>query len=164
PQIVNEISNTRSIVTPHAGEYKRLFGHDPGTTKSEMTSNVRKLAKEYGIIVVLKGSLNVISDGEQTAIIKRSTPAMTVGGSGVIETNIHTVTRSKIVLLGNSRFANAYRKYLDDVPNGLPPSAVARTIVDTIASASPKLQYIIGSRREKACVRLRPYIPNKLFY
>src|SRR2546428_10238432 len=47
-----------------------------------MTSNVRKLAKEYGIIVVLKGWLNVISDGEQTAIIKRSTPAMTVGGSG----------------------------------------------------------------------------------
>ena len=82
PQIVNEISNTCSIVTPHAGEYKRLFGHDPGTTKSEMTSNVRKLAKEYGIVVVLKGWLNVISDGEQTAIIKRSTPAMTVGGSG----------------------------------------------------------------------------------
>ena len=83
---------------------------------------------------------------------------------GVIETNIHTVTRSKIVLLGNSRFANAYRKYLDNVPNGLPPSAVAGTIVDAIASANPKLRYIIGARREKAGVRLRPYIPNKLFF
>ena len=83
---------------------------------------------------------------------------------GVIETNIHTVTRSKIVLLGNSRFANAYRKYLDNVPNGLPPSAVAGTIVDAIASANPKLRYIIGARREKAGVRLRPYIPDKLFY
>ena len=82
PQIVNEISNTCSIVTPHAGEYKRLFGRDPGTTKSEMTSNVRKLAKEYGIIVVLKGWVNIISDGEQTAILRRSTPAMTVGGTG----------------------------------------------------------------------------------
>jgi NAD(P)H-hydrate epimerase len=82
PEIVNEISNTCSIVTPHAGEYKRLFGRDTGTTKSEMTSNVRKTAKEYGIIIVLKGWLNVISDGEQTAILKRSTPAMTVGGTG----------------------------------------------------------------------------------
>lgn len=82
PQILGEISNTGSIVTPHAGEYKRLFGREPGSTKEEMTSNVRKLAKEYGITVALKGWLNVISDGDQTAIIKRSTPAMTVGGTG----------------------------------------------------------------------------------
>jgi NAD(P)H-hydrate epimerase len=45
-------------------------------------SSARRFAKEYGITVVLKGWLNVISDGEQTAVIKRSTPAMTVGGTG----------------------------------------------------------------------------------
>lgn len=82
PEVLGEISNTGSIVTPHAGEYKRLFGRDPGTTKEEMTSNVRKLAKEYGITVALKGWLNVISDGDKTTTIKRSTPAMTVGGTG----------------------------------------------------------------------------------
>jgi NAD(P)H-hydrate epimerase len=82
PQVLGEISNTCSVVTPHAGEYRRLFGRDPGTTKNEMTSNVRKLAKEYGITVVLKGWLNVISDGDQIAVVKRSTPAMTVGGTG----------------------------------------------------------------------------------
>ncbi|HYY40827.1 MAG TPA: NAD(P)H-hydrate dehydratase, partial [Nitrososphaera sp.] len=48
PQILEEISNTGSIVTPHAGEYKRLFGSEPGTTRKEMTSNVHRLAKEYG--------------------------------------------------------------------------------------------------------------------
>ncbi|OLC26670.1 MAG: hypothetical protein AUH37_00310 [Candidatus Nitrososphaera sp. 13_1_40CM_48_12] len=60
-----------------------------------------------------------------------------------------TVTRSKIVLLGNSRFANAYRKYLDNVPNGLPPSAVAGTIVDAIASANPKaaVHYRLSKRK-----------------
>lgn len=82
PQVLDEISNTGSVVTPHAGEYKRLFGREPGTTKEEMTSNVRKQAKEYGITIALKGWLNVISDGEQTAAVKRSTPAMTVGGTG----------------------------------------------------------------------------------
>jgi NAD(P)H-hydrate epimerase len=82
PQVLGEISNTGSIVTPHAGEYKRLFGSEPGSTREEMTSNVRKLAKEHGITVVLKGWLNVISDGERVATIKRSTPAMTVGGTG----------------------------------------------------------------------------------
>lgn len=82
PQILSEISNTGSIVTPHAGEYKRLFSIDPGTTKEEMTSNVHKFAKEHGITIVLKGWVNIISDGEQLATVKRSTPAMTVGGTG----------------------------------------------------------------------------------
>ena len=82
PQILAEISNTDSIVTPHAGEYKRLFGTDPGSTKEEMTSNVQRLAKEHGITIVLKGWVNIISDGEQSAAIKRTTPAMTVGGTG----------------------------------------------------------------------------------
>lgn len=82
PQVLGEISNTGSIVTPHAGEYRRLFGVDPGTTKEEMASSVRTAAKEHGITIALKGWLNVISDGDQTATIKRSTPAMTVGGTG----------------------------------------------------------------------------------
>jgi NAD(P)H-hydrate epimerase len=82
PQVLGEIANTGSIVTPHAGEYKRLFGRDPGTTKEEMTSSTRRLAKEYGITVTLKGWLNVVSDGDKIATIKRSTPAMTVGGTG----------------------------------------------------------------------------------
>jgi NAD(P)H-hydrate epimerase len=82
PQVLSEISSTGTIVTPHAGEHKRLFGNDPGTTKKEMVSNVRKLAKKHGITLVLKGWQNIISDGDRTAIIERTTPAMTVGGTG----------------------------------------------------------------------------------
>ena len=82
PQVLGEISNTGTIVTPHPGEYKRLFGSEPGSTEEEMKSNVHKLAKEHGITIALKGWLNIVSDGEQLAAIKRSTPAMTVGGSG----------------------------------------------------------------------------------
>jgi ADP-dependent NAD(P)H-hydrate dehydratase len=82
PQVLDEISNTGSVITPHAGEYKRIFGQEPGTTTETMTSNVHKLAKEYGVTVALKGWLNVVSDGDQTAVVKRSTPAMTVGGTG----------------------------------------------------------------------------------
>jgi NAD(P)H-hydrate epimerase len=96
PQVLGEISNTGSIVTPHTGEYRRLFGRDPGTTKEEMTSNVSKLAKEHGITVALKGWLNVISDGEQTAIIKRLTPAMTVGGTGDVLSGLAAGLLAKI--------------------------------------------------------------------
>ncbi|HEV3432513.1 MAG TPA: NAD(P)H-hydrate dehydratase [Nitrososphaera sp.] len=84
PQILEEISNTGIVVTPHLGEYKRLFGREAGSSKEEMISNVHNLAKEYGITIVLKGWVNIISDGEHVAAIKRSTPAMTVGGTGDI--------------------------------------------------------------------------------
>lgn len=86
PEILREITGTGSIVTPHAGEYNRLFEKHPGTNEDEQTSTVQTAAKEYGITIVLKGSVNIISDGvsEHTAVIKRSTPAMTVGGMGDI--------------------------------------------------------------------------------
>jgi NAD(P)H-hydrate epimerase len=82
PEVLEEISGTRSILTPHAGEFKRLFGNSPGNSKDEIISSVVKFARRYGIAIVLKGPINVVSDGEQTAAIKRSTPAMTVGGTG----------------------------------------------------------------------------------
>jgi NAD(P)H-hydrate epimerase len=82
PEVLEEISGTKSILTPHAGEFKRLFGYFPGTSKGEIISNVSRVARGYGITIALKGPVNVVSDGEQTAAIKRSTPAMTVGGTG----------------------------------------------------------------------------------
>ena len=84
PEILREIAGTGTIVTPHAGEYKRLFEKHPGTNEDVQTSTVQTDAKDYGITIVLKGSINIISDGvsEYTAVIKRSTPAMTVGGMG----------------------------------------------------------------------------------
>jgi short-subunit dehydrogenase len=83
---------------------------------------------------------------------------------GVIETNIHTVTKSKTAALKGSRFASAYRKYLEEVPRGLPASKVAEAILDAVSSPNPKPRYVIGSGREKAGVRLRPAIPDGLFY
>lgn len=82
PQALAAISSTGTIVTPHAGEYRRLFGSEAGTTKKEMISSVCKMAKEHGITIILKGWLNVISDGDKIATLERTTPAMTVGGTG----------------------------------------------------------------------------------
>lgn len=82
PDILQEITNTKSIVTPHAGEFKRLFGQDPGQSKSEQIGIVLRKAKEFGIVVALKGYLNIVSDGESFSVIERTTPSMTVGGTG----------------------------------------------------------------------------------
>ena len=83
PQVLSEISGTDTVITPHAGEYKRIFGNeDIGKTREEQISNVQLHAEEYGITIILKGYLNIISNGKYTAAIRRANPAMTVGGVG----------------------------------------------------------------------------------
>lgn len=89
PEVLPHISGTNTVVTPHYGEYKRLFGqeNDIGSEikLEEQISNVHKLARKYGITIILKGYNNIICDGsqhERTAVIRRTTPAMTVGGCG----------------------------------------------------------------------------------
>ncbi len=84
PAVLPEIINTKSIVTPHAGEFKRLFGESAGLSRSEQISNVICKSKEYGIVIVLKGYWNIISDGDNVTVIDRTTPAMTIGGTGDI--------------------------------------------------------------------------------
>jgi ADP-dependent NAD(P)H-hydrate dehydratase len=83
PTILDEISGTDAIVTPHPGEYKRMFGEQVGGSQEEQIINVQKLTARYNITVVVKGPMNIICDGHnKLALIKRSTPAMTVGGTG----------------------------------------------------------------------------------
>ena len=139
PEILHEISGTGTIVTPHAGEYKRLFEKHLNTNEDIQTSVVQALAKDYRITIVLKGSVNIISDGEHTALIKRSTPAMTVGGmgdilSGLIVGLLTKYTSLNASILGvylNGVAANlAYERVglhlvatdvIEDLPNAMKP-------------------------------------------
>src|ERR687884_2372454 len=85
PDVLKEISGTNAIITPHVGEYKRIFSGDDiseVTTEKERISNVHRLARKYGITILLKGCVDVISDGEDVAINKIHNCAMTVGGTG----------------------------------------------------------------------------------
>ena len=84
PAVLKEICGTETIITPHAGEYKRIFGQNAGTDEKERISNVYKYAKEYAITILLKGQTDIISDGDRVAINKIHNCAMTVGGTGDI--------------------------------------------------------------------------------
>src|ERR671933_140147 len=60
PDILKEISGTNTIITPHVEEYKRIFSGD--NIGNMTTENVHRLAKKYGITILLKGSRDIISD------------------------------------------------------------------------------------------------------
>lgn len=82
PEVLPFLANKNVVVTPHAGEFKRLFGESAPNSKNERIKLVEKNSKEYGITVLLKGSTDVISNGSTTYLYEKKIPAMTVGGTG----------------------------------------------------------------------------------
>ena len=82
PDVLPLLANKNVVVTPHAGEFKRLFGIVPSDSKNERIKLVETKAKEFGITVLLKGATDVVSDGNTTYLNEKKTPAMTVGGTG----------------------------------------------------------------------------------
>jgi ADP-dependent NAD(P)H-hydrate dehydratase len=117
PEILEDISGTNTIVTPHLGEYRRLFqkSQNPDETVAAPTATITtstlkedalkvySTAKEYGITIILKGYYNIICNGghiqrgqKHIAVIKRTTPAMTVGGCGDVLSGVVAGLFSKI--------------------------------------------------------------------
>ena len=88
PQIIPSIRGTRTVVTPHAGEFERLFGERLPDDIDGRVAMVSSRAKEAGVTVLLKGPTDVISDGDRVALNDTHSPAMTVGGTGDVLTGI----------------------------------------------------------------------------
>jgi len=76
------LANKNVVVTPHAGEFKRLFGVVPSNYKNERIRLVEEVAGKFGITVLLKGPIDVVSNGTETYLYEKKTPGMTVGGTG----------------------------------------------------------------------------------
>ncbi len=75
--LVAEIpENVECILTPHAGEFKRIFGSDA------CVENAKKVAKRLGAVILLKGKEDIVTDGERVRINRSGNAGMTVGGTG----------------------------------------------------------------------------------
>lgn len=90
PNILQKIVNTKTVLTPHPGEFKRLFGELPTGDLESQIKLVKRFAKEYGLVIILKGFWNIVTDGHEVYVIPRSTPSLTVGGTGDILSGLVT--------------------------------------------------------------------------
>ncbi len=78
-----ETSAADIIITPHLAEMSRLTGVKTGDIKSNKYQVARNFAKDNDIIVVLKDSRTVVSDGGVQAYINTTgNNGMATGGSG----------------------------------------------------------------------------------
>ena len=81
-------TNCKVILTPHLKEFSRISGY----SLEEIEKNKEKLAtdfaKNYNVILLLKGHTTVITDGEETYLVKRGCPGMATAGSGDVLSGI----------------------------------------------------------------------------
>jgi short-subunit dehydrogenase len=115
-----------------------------------------------------KHALEAISDALRMELWNTNIKVITIN-PGVIETGIYETLRQKINNIRNndnsSRFISAYNKYFTKSDlKGLKSTVVANVIHSTITLQNPKDRYIIGSRKEKFAVKVRPFINDRLFY
>jgi len=82
------LSGKNVVVTPHDGEFKRMFGETPPESKKARITMVEKFAKEHSVTILLKGPTDIISNGSRTYLNPTNTSGMTVGGTGDILSGI----------------------------------------------------------------------------
>jgi len=70
------------VITPHSYEFFILTGKKPVENLKERIKLVESEAKKLGTIILLKGYVDIISDGKRTVVNKTGTPYMTKGGTG----------------------------------------------------------------------------------
>ena len=83
------IKGKNVVVTPHSGEFYRLFGEELPSEKKNHVKFIEKVAKKYSVTILLKGQTDIISDGKRTfQNSKTESSAMTVGGTGDVLSGI----------------------------------------------------------------------------
>ena len=85
--ILNE-TKCKVILTPHPKEFERISGYDFEDIKNNPQELAIKFAKEYNVILLLKGHTTTITDGKTTYLVKRGCAGMATAGSGDVLSGI----------------------------------------------------------------------------
>jgi NAD(P)H-hydrate epimerase len=76
------------VLTPHSGEYEILTGRKLPKDLEPRAEKLQKTARKLGATMLLKGPVDVISDGKRVKFNFTGNPGMTVGGTGDVLSGI----------------------------------------------------------------------------
>jgi NAD(P)H-hydrate repair Nnr-like enzyme with NAD(P)H-hydrate dehydratase domain len=107
---------TQAILTPHQKEFERLFGEKIFDLDFEKKVEiVKKYAKKYKVIILLKAIKDIVSDGEKTYVVEGGNQGLTKGGSGDILAGLVVSFYTKNKALESAVFASILLKKTADV-------------------------------------------------
>ncbi|MBQ9715349.1 MAG: NAD(P)H-hydrate dehydratase [Clostridia bacterium] len=96
------------ILTPHIGEMARLTGLDTRYIKQNKQKVALEFAQKYKVVLHLKDSESITTDGTDVAINTSGTPAMAKGGSGDLLAGIIGGLLARGIKPFEATFAGAY--------------------------------------------------------
>ncbi|MCU0722733.1 MAG: NAD(P)H-hydrate dehydratase [Planctomycetes bacterium] len=76
------------VLTPHPGEFARLWGVSAKKVQEERRGAAKALARKTGAVVVLKGAGTVVCDGRRVYLNDTGNPGMASGGVGDVLTGV----------------------------------------------------------------------------
>lgn len=85
---INQPFEIPTVLTPHAGEYRILTRKTLSENLDEKTLEIRETAARLNAVILLKGHVDIISDGQRLKLNYTGNPGMTVGGTGDILSGI----------------------------------------------------------------------------
>ena len=87
-----------TVITPHPLEFSRISGMTVGEIQADRIGAAKRFAREYGVVVLLKGAWSIISDskggskgdslGGKVAVNPTGNSALAKGGSGDVLTGM----------------------------------------------------------------------------
>jgi NAD(P)H-hydrate epimerase len=81
-EVVPDVDTDAALVcTPNRKELTKLGGPEADDLR-EVTDEIESLAADLGHVVLAKGVVDVVSDGERTRLVRTGNPGMAVGGTG----------------------------------------------------------------------------------
>ena len=108
-EVLEHVAGRKCVLTPHLGEFKRLFGVDlENDSVNSRAQKVKKFAKQWNLTILLKGKVDVISDGNEVFLNHTGTSAMTVGGTGDVLSGLVTGMMGKGASPFRAAMAAAY--------------------------------------------------------
>jgi NAD(P)H-hydrate epimerase len=129
------LKSSEIVITPHAQEFTKLTGETLHPELTKKQKQVQNWAKKLNVSLFLKGSTDILSDGDSLRLNTVHNPAMTVGGTGdvlagiivaLLSKNVPAMTAMRIAAFlngeaGNKTFKNlSYGLLSTDIVDKIP--------------------------------------------
>ena len=75
-------ADARVVLTPHLREFSRLTGMKREDLLRDPIAHARQYAGDRNVILLLKGSSTIVTDGDGVLLVSRGCPGMATAGSG----------------------------------------------------------------------------------
>ena len=137
------------ILTPHLMEFSRLSGLSIEQIEADPISCAKTFAKEYGVILLLKGCCTAVTDGEVVYLCNRGGAGMATAGSGDVLSGVLAGLHGFVPVSARSVACGAYLAGRAGELAEKESTSISMTASDTVARLPDAVREILNGNEKK---------------